>query len=105
MSYWIYIENDNNEVFCENITSNVSGMINASFGFDDLHWVDVLNGKKCNQVNKAVKKALSKFLYNKKEIELLEASNGWGTYDQLLGFFVRFSQKINENPRYKILIH
>lgn len=105
MSYWIYIENKDHEVFCQNITSNVTKMINASFCFTDVHWVDFLNGKKCSQVNNPVKKALAKFIYCKNEIQDLEASNGWGTYEQLLIFFIEFSQKINENPSCKILIH
>jgi len=106
MSYWIYIEDKNHgEQYCHNVTSNVSAMINASFDLGNFHWVDLLNGTQCNQVNLRVKKALKNMIYNKSKIDLLEASNGWGTYDQLLPFFINLSRSINDNPRCKILIN
>jgi len=102
MSYDIYLEiwSGKKYVSIEDCswshTSNTSCMFIKAF--DDENGIKLLHELSCSTATPLLKKAINYFLDNKESLELLNPTNGWGSYTSSLNLLIELHQSASEHP-------
>lgn len=85
MSLDIYFIQDEETVYSNNMTHNLSKMANKAGIYDVLWNYDVENKKPIETVDVLVK-GYKKMIANPEKYKQLSSENGWGTYERFLPF-------------------
>lgn len=98
MSAWIHYGDGN-----QNVTHNLRRMFDYAFEVHD--WYAHLDGKIVSDVLPDIDRAILRMVQQPEAMGMLEASNGWGTYDQALPWLISLRQSMAYFPEELITIH
>lgn len=84
------------DIYETNITYNLAPMYYKAI--DKNLGLKKLKGMTCKQALPIIDNAIKNMVENKKEYEKLNPSNGWGTYEGLLGTFREIRNVCEDNP-------
>lgn len=91
-------------VFKWNITHNLTSMADRA-GFYRAAWrPDESGWANASDIADKLVDGVSYMIKNKKELELLNPDNGWGSYDGLLEFAFAYARACFENPEATIWV-
>ena len=100
LDYYLRCKCCGENVFSRNITHNVHTMAN-NVKVDDKALGDLLwdyEGKNTLEYRNKVARGLTYVLTHRKELELYESPNGWGTYEGFKEFVIDVSQALFDYP-------
>lgn len=106
MSLSVYLYEDLNfeeELYWANITHNLSDMAEAAGIYQALWRPDEINAKQAKDILDIILNGFCKLLKNPDEYRKLEASNGWGTYENFIDWIFRYIKALSEYPESYIL--
>lgn len=86
------------QVYCANITHNLSQMASAS-GIYDLLWNPIESGyKKAEDIAYKLDVGIQELKSNPNKYKEFDSPNGWGTYKQFLPWLDEYLDALKENP-------
>lgn len=98
MSLDVYLMQDDQCVFEKNITHNLNSMAEAAGVYMHLWQPAEIDIQKAWQLIEPLGKGLSELMNNPVRFKAFNAENGWGKYEHLVDFVLKYLQACKEFP-------
>ena len=98
MSLDVYLTQDDKEVYWSNITHNLGRMANEAGIYQALWRPEEIGITKASQLVGPLSEGLLKLVGEPGRFEALNASNGWGKWENFVPFVAKYLEACKNNP-------
>lgn len=104
MSLWVYLEDENGEVYSRNITHNLNAMAQAAGLYRAIWRPEEIGATVAAQLIGPLQQGLMALATDRREYEKHNPANGWGSYVSLVDFVTDYLAACREHTEASIRV-